>query len=87
MVELTVREGQVELRVHDDGSGIAPAELHKSGHYGVVGMRERIAALGGTFTLGPRPGGGTTVAALVPLPGALAPAARECQAAAAVRAE
>ncbi|MFG3040565.1 sensor histidine kinase [Streptomyces sp. NPDC048330] len=38
------------------------------GGYGIVGMRERTALLGGRFSAGPRPGGGFHVTALLPLP-------------------
>jgi signal transduction histidine kinase len=33
----------------------------------VIGMRERIESLGGTFHIGERPGGGTLVEAQVPI--------------------
>ena len=41
------------------GGGVMP------GH-GIVGMRERIGAFGGSLTAGPRPGGGFGVFAQVP---------------------
>ena len=36
--------------------------------YGITGMRERAALLGGDFSAGPRPGGGFRVAVRLPLP-------------------
>lgn len=52
--------------VEDDGAGeTAPAD---EGH-GIAGMRERAHALGGTFTAGPRAGGGWAVRAMLPLHG------------------
>ncbi|MCV2395844.1 histidine kinase [Actinotalea sp. M2MS4P-6] len=54
------------LEVSDDGRGAAAAD-DGAGH-GVTGMRERVAMLGGTLSVGPRPGGGFRVRAEVPLP-------------------
>jgi len=55
------------LRIADDGSGIDPKMLQRPGHYGIIGMRERIAALDGSFAIQERPGGGTVVEVQVPL--------------------
>jgi signal transduction histidine kinase len=47
------------------GAGCAPApDAH-----GIVGMRERVTALGGTLLAGPRPDGGFRVSAVLPLGG------------------
>jgi len=54
------------LEVSDDGRGAA-AESDGAGQ-GVVGMHERAAMLGGTLTVGPRPGGGFRMRAEIPLP-------------------
>ncbi len=43
--------GWVELLVRDDGAGIAAGGLERAGHFGVRGMRERMAALGGVFEI------------------------------------
>jgi signal transduction histidine kinase len=45
--------------------------------HGIVGMRERVLAIGGQFTAGPRPGGAFQVCAILPYqPRALAPESR-----------
>jgi signal transduction histidine kinase len=61
----------VRVSVHDDGAGPggqAPGTAH-----GIVGMRERVAAYGGTLRTGARPGGGFEVEASIPLPEQAAP--------------
>ncbi|MDQ1051248.1 sensor histidine kinase [Streptomyces sp. V4I2] len=50
-----------------DGTPRPPALSNGSGH-GLVGMRERIGAVGGSLHTGPRPGGGYCVHAVIPLP-------------------
>ena len=52
----------LELAIEDDGR--APRVL-MAGH-GITGIRERIAALGGTLEFGAGPGGGVRVFARVP---------------------
>ncbi|MFC0003779.1 sensor histidine kinase [Micromonospora siamensis] len=56
----------VTVEVTDDA---APAAGPARDGYGLVGMRERVTALGGTLRAGPRPGAGWSVAATLPLPG------------------
>jgi signal transduction histidine kinase len=58
--------GGWRLRVADDGVGVQPGDLGRPAHYGVQGMRERIAELGGALDIGPCAGGGTIVEARVP---------------------
>ncbi|MER6099266.1 sensor histidine kinase [Streptomyces sp. NPDC001728] len=66
---VTVERGEDSLVVEiaDDGPA-RPAGSPAGGGYGLVGMRERAALLGGRFSAGPRPGGGFHVTALLPLP-------------------
>jgi signal transduction histidine kinase len=62
VIRLAFQPGVLALAVEDDG--VAAAEC-VAGH-GIVGMRERAAALGGWLTAGPRSGGGFRVLAELP---------------------
>lgn len=55
----------LRIEVDDNGQGLSDAQTDNSG-YGLRGLQERAAALGGSVTLGPRPGGGTRLALSVP---------------------
>jgi signal transduction histidine kinase len=69
-VRLAFRPGVLALAVEDDGLGVSGNALIGSspaGH-GLIGMRERAAAVGGWVSAGPRGGGGFQVLAELPLP-------------------
>jgi len=63
------KDGEVELRISDNGRGITREEMDDPHSYGVMGMRERARALGGKVTISGAPGEGTTVSAILPLEG------------------
>lgn len=68
-VSLAFHPSEVRLRVIDDGCGFDPdRDGAKPGHFGLIGMRERMKKLGGDFAIESRAGGGTTLSATVPLP-------------------
>jgi signal transduction histidine kinase len=65
--------GELHIIVEDPGAGDHPAAGSlpsvaplPTGRQGIRGMRERLSAIGGRFTAGPRPGGGFHVDASVP---------------------
>jgi two-component system sensor histidine kinase UhpB len=66
IVELVVAQtnGEVELRVSDDGRGFDPAVRGRG--LGLVGMAERARLVGGELDVRSAPGGGTTITLRVP---------------------
>lgn len=71
-VELVYQHG-ITLRVRDNGVGMAPELLKdgRDGHFGLKGMRERAARLGGKLIIESDPGHGTEVRLEVPAPALL----------------
>ncbi|GIE76339.1 two-component sensor histidine kinase [Actinoplanes philippinensis] len=63
-VTVTDENGDLLVRVSDDGVGGA----HRPGH-GLTGIRDRVAAAGGTWSLVSPPGEGTTVTVALPMAG------------------
>jgi signal transduction histidine kinase len=59
-IEGTVDGATGELAVVDDGHGFDP-QLAYAGHFGLVGMQERAAAIGGDLSISSRPDAGTRV--------------------------
>lgn len=72
-VRLRYLPGLLDIGVDDDGPAVTGGD--SGGGNGLVGMRERAAALGGTVECGPRPGGGFGVRARLPLTAPDRPAA------------
>ena len=69
-VKLHLEARQIHLRITDNGRGFDRQDvfLSRSGHFGVIGMRERAERLGGELRLDSNPGEGTEVEVTVPLP-------------------
>jgi signal transduction histidine kinase len=77
--EVAIRhtDGRLVVEVTDDGNGVEsalgrqPTDSDRQGRsgQGILGMRERARALGGSLAAGPRPGGGFRVQASLPVSG------------------
>ena len=67
MVSLRRQRQHLILSICDNGRGITPTDRLKPQSFGLRGMSERAAALGGTLTLSAAPGGGTMVAVKIRL--------------------
>ncbi len=65
-VQLAAEQGTLMIDVADDGPGPGQRPTVPGGGMGLVGMKERTAAHGGTLSAGPRPGGGFRVLATLP---------------------
>src|SRR5882757_947302 len=63
-VDAEASGGRLRLRVRDDGVGGADPQLGS----GLAGLKDRIEALSGTFSVHSPPGGGTTVSCELPVP-------------------
>jgi ligand-binding sensor domain-containing protein/anti-sigma regulatory factor (Ser/Thr protein kinase) len=59
--------GQITLSIKDDGCGLDSrvAEVVRPGHYGLIGMQERAAEIGGNLEVAGAPGKGTAITVLV----------------------
>jgi signal transduction histidine kinase len=69
-VGVAAENGRIALRVIDDGRGIATEALAaaaRAGRMGLVGMRERVLALGGELKVETAPGGGAALRVSVPV--------------------
>jgi signal transduction histidine kinase len=60
------RDVAVRLRVTDDGVGFDRDIVDSRDHFGLIMMDEQAALVGGSLTLDTRPGGGTSVEAILP---------------------
>jgi signal transduction histidine kinase len=66
-VAIAAEHDLLQARIKDDGIGFSFSELNlQVGRYGLLGMRERIAALGGELAIESEPQKGTTIIAQVP---------------------
>ncbi len=60
-------DGDLLLRVSDDGVGFDPDAAREKKSYGIIGMKERVLALGGTVHYDSKPGEGTRVDIHIPV--------------------
>jgi signal transduction histidine kinase len=69
-VGIQISRDSLEIEVTDDGRGVDARSLEATDGHGIRGMSERVEALGGSFSAGPRDdGSGFRVAATIPLAG------------------
>lgn len=68
-VALRLDDESLILDVSDDGRGIAPKEMDKTGSFGLLGMRERAFNIQGSLEITGREGTGTSIRLTIPLKG------------------
>ena len=65
-VELNATDDNVTLLIEDDGVGIPDGAQNNRLSHGITGMRQRVRALHGEFSIGRRPEGGTIIEVNIP---------------------
>ena len=68
-IEVSFRDVELRLSLRDDGAGIESSVLKngaRSGHWGLIGMRERATRLGADLIFWSKPGTGTEIALTIP---------------------
>jgi ligand-binding sensor domain-containing protein/two-component sensor histidine kinase len=72
MIEVSLHStpALVSLAVKDDGSGFGLERSANSGHYGLIGMKERATHIGAGFQIDSESGRGTTIRVMLPAPNA-----------------
>jgi signal transduction histidine kinase len=69
LMRLTFSQSEVEVEIADDGCGFDSQDgvSPEGGHFGIIGMKERVQELGGRFSIVSQPDQGTVVRARFPL--------------------
>ena len=67
-IELRFKETSVEARISDDGRGFDPVSSHATWQtFGLLGIEERVAILGGALRIDSQQGQGTQIHLEIPL--------------------
>jgi len=59
-------DGELQLTIKDNGIGMDIDAVDQTSHFGLLGMRERVQALHGSFVIASAPSQGTTITIKVP---------------------
>ena len=72
-VVLDFTSKEVQLQIRDDGCGFEPTscEVSKRGHFGLLGIKERVASVFGILSIDSAPGRGARLLVTIPTEGAL----------------
>ncbi len=59
---------EIQLEIQDNGKGFNPAGIEGKKTLGLLGMRERVNLMGGSYNIHSKPGQGTLIKILIPIP-------------------
>lgn len=65
-ISLSVDETGVRLKVGDNGRGITREEINSNTSFGIIGLKERVSAIGGAVTVAGQKGEGTVIDVWIP---------------------
>ena len=65
---LFVINGDIELKITDNGKGFDTSRIGATKSLGLIGMKERALLMSGTYTISSTPAKGTEITATIPLP-------------------
>lgn len=65
-ITLSHHEGEMRLLVEDDGKGFDAQAVDHATHFGLLGISERVTALGGVLEIDSSPGAGSRLAVMLP---------------------
>jgi PAS domain S-box-containing protein len=63
---LIIMDDIIIVSIEDDGNGFEPENVQNNKSFGLLGMKERVYSLNGTFNLISSPGNGTKISILLP---------------------
>lgn len=66
-VALHIDRSRLDMTIRDNGVGMYPGDRRKAHHFGLIGMQERVAILGGELEIQSMPGQGTVLAMSLPV--------------------
>lgn len=66
-IDLAIEENNLLLEIKDNGRGISDSDMKKVNSFGILGMKERVWLLDGTFEIKGTPNRGTTITVKIPL--------------------
>ncbi|MDE3213066.1 MAG: PAS domain S-box protein, partial [Bacteroidota bacterium] len=65
-ISIAIKFGKVLVAIEDDGIGFDLREIDTKNTFGIIGMRERVRAMGGDFEVESKPGKGTRISIILP---------------------